>query len=181
MTDVNIENIVCFIKPTESFDICNLSNKIPGANYNPAEFEGLSIRYSNPKTAAIVISNGKIVCTGAKNINDAKKTFNKTIDKLNKTGLSIKKDFGIEIENVVASLNLYKNLHLSSIANGLILKNVTYEPKEFPGLIYKRKHSDAVMILFSSGKIVCTGTKSIDEATNEINVMKENLSSIGAL
>jgi transcription initiation factor TFIID TATA-box-binding protein len=181
MTDVDIENIVCFIKIADSFDINNLSNNIPDATYNPSEFEGLSIRYNQPKTAAIIISNGKIVCTGAKEIKDAKITFNKTIDKINDTGLSIKKDFVIKIDNVVASVNLYKNLHLSSIAKGLILKNVSYKPKNFPGLIYKRKHSDAVTILFSSGKIICTGARSIDEAKNEIKVMKENLSSIGAL
>jgi len=181
MTNIDIENIVCFIKPADFFDIKFLSNKISDANYNPSEFEGLSIKYNSPKTAAIILSNGKIVCTGAKKIDDAKKTFDKTVNKIKKAGLSIKKNFDIVIENVVASKNLYKELHLSSIANGLILQNVTYEPEEFPGLIYKRKYSDAVIILFGSGKIVCTGAKSIEEATNEIDMMKENLSSIGAL
>jgi len=181
MTNIDIENIVCFIKPTDFFDVKYLSSKISDANFNPSEFEGVSIKYNNPKTATIILPNGKIVCTGAKKIEDAKKAFKKTVDKIKKSGLSIKKKYDIVIENIIASTNLYKELHLSSIANGLILKNVTYEPEKFPGLIYKRKYSETVMILFKSGKIVCMGAKSIEEATNEIDVMKDNLSSIGAL
>jgi len=181
MTDVIIDNIICFIEPAESFDIENLSEKIPNTLYNPEEFEGLSIKYNDLKTAAIILSNGKIICTGAKNMENAEKTITRTITKINKTGLSIKEDFVIKIENIVASINLYKDLHLSSIANGLMLQNVTYEPENFPGLIYKPGDSCVEVLLFSSGKVVCVGAKSIDEATKAINEMEEKLSSIGAL
>lgn len=112
---------------------------------------------------------------------NAEKTITRTITKINKTGLSIKEDFVIKIENIVASINLYKDLHLSSIANGLMLQNVTYEPENFPGLIYKPGDSCVEVLLFSSGKVVCVGAKSIDEATKAINEMEEKLSSIGAL
>jgi len=181
MTDVIIDNIICFIEPAKSFDIENLSEKIPNTLYNPEEFEGLSIKYNDLKTAAIILSNGKIICTGAKNMDDAEKTITRTITKINETGLSIKEDFEIKIENIVASINLYKDLHLSSIANGLMLQNVTYEPEKFPGLIYKLGDSCVEVLLFNSGKIVCVGAKSIDEATKAINEMEEKLSSIGAL
>lgn len=181
MTDVIIDNIICFVEPADSFDIQTLSEKIPNAIYNPEEFEGLSIKHTDLKTATIILSNGKIICTGAKNMEDAEKTITKTIAEINKTGLSIKEDFVIKIENIVASINLYKDLHLSSIANGLILQNVTYEPKDFPGLIYRINESNIEVILFSSGKMVCIGAKSIDEATKTIDMMEEKLSSIGAL
>jgi len=181
MTDVIIDNIVCFIRPVDSFDIEILSEKIQDTVYNPDEFEGLSIKYNELKTAAIILSNGKIICTGAKNMEDAEKTITKTITKINESGLTVEEDFVIEIENIVASINLYKDLHLSSIANGLMLKNVTYEPEKFPGLIYRLEDSCVEVLLFSSGKIVCVGAKSIDEATKAINKMEEKLSSIGAL
>jgi len=181
MTDIIIDNIICSVEPVDSFDIKSLSEKIPNAEYNPEEFEGLSIKYLDLKTAAIILSSGKIICTGAKNMEDAEKTITKTIAKLNKAGLSLEEDFVIKIENIVASINLYKDLHLSSIANGLMLQNVTYEPEEFPGLIYRINDSCVEVLLFGSGKIVCTGAKSIDEATNAIDKMEEKLSSIEAL
>lgn len=181
MTDVLIDNIICSIQTADDFDVEGLSEKIPNTVYNPEEFEGLSIKYEDLKTASIILSNGKIICTGAKNIEDAEETITKTISEINKTGLSIEEDFVIKVENIIASVNLYKDLHLSSIANGLILKNVTYEPEKFPGLIYKIGDSCVEVILFSSGKLVCTGATSIDEATESINKMEEKLSSIGAL
>jgi TATA-box binding protein (TBP) (component of TFIID and TFIIIB) len=38
-----------------------------------------------------------------------------------------------------------------------------------------------ILIIFNSGKIVCTGAKNIDDATNSIKKMEEKLSLIGDL
>jgi len=35
-----------------------------------------------------------------------------------------------------------------------------YEPEQFPGLIYRMKDPKTVLLLFASGKLVCTGAKS---------------------
>ena len=34
-----------------------------------------------------------------------------------------------------------------------------YEPEQFPGLIYRMKDPKVVILLFASGKLVCTGAK----------------------
>ena len=85
----------------------------------------------------------------------------------------------IEIENIIASTSLYKDLDLSAISSALIFQGVTYEPEIFPGIIYKLKESCVQISIFASGKIVCTGAKSMDEMNNAINMVKEKLSSIG--
>ncbi len=181
MTEINIDNIVCFIETNEPMDLEFLKENISEASYNPDEFEGISIKYDLLKTASIILPNGKIISTGAKDFDDAKKTINKTIDKINKTGLSIKKDLEIEIENVVASTDLNKELHLSSISDALIFQNSTYKPEEFPGLILRKDDSCIDIILFNSGKVVCVGAKKIEEAIDVLVEMKEKLSSIGVL
>ena len=38
-----------------------------------------------------------------------------------------------------------------------LLYDVMYEPEQFPGLIYRLKEPKAVMLVFSSGSIVCAG------------------------
>ena len=181
MTEINIDNIVCFIETKEPLDLEFLKENLTEANYNPEEFNGLTIKYKYPKTAAIILPNGKIISTGAKDYDDAKSTIIKTVDKINNTGLSIEKDFEIKIENVVASTDVGKELHLSSIANGLVFESVTYEPERFPGLIYRLKESCIDVILFNSGKVVCVGAKKIEEAIDALVEMKEKLSSIGVL
>ncbi len=67
-----------------------------------------------------------------------------------------------------------QNLHLL----GIQLPNTEYEPEQFPGLVHKLKGTNATFLLFSNGKIVCTGTKTeeqVHEATDQLIVNLENL------
>lgn len=68
----------------------------------------------------------------------------------------------IEVQNVVASATFDRRLPLDRIA--IYLENTEYEPEQFPGLVYRLEDPKAAALLFGSGKIVCTGTKSPDQA-----------------
>ena len=135
----------------------------------------------DPKAAILILSNGRIVCTGTKTVNDATNAIKKVVTKIKKIGFEIQKDYNVEVENVIVSFDFKKEMHLSSIANGLLPQHVDYHPKEFPGLIYRLDDICAVLILFSSGKLVCTGAKSVEDATSAVETMKEKLSSLGVL
>ncbi|MEW6329496.1 MAG: hypothetical protein AB1468_05260 [Candidatus Micrarchaeota archaeon] len=63
-----------------------------------------------------------------------------------------------KIENIVASANLGVELDLYSIAQKV--RDVEYEPEQFPGAILKLKDPRASLLLFKNGKIICTGSKS---------------------
>ena len=39
------------------------------------------------------------------------------------------------------------------------LGHAMYEPEQFPGLIYRMEEPKVVILLFASGKLVCTGAK----------------------
>jgi len=70
-------------------------------------------------------------------------------------------DIRFKIENIVASANLGIELDLYSIAQKV--KDVEYEPEQFPGAILKLKDPRASLLLFKNGKIICTGSKSEKE------------------
>ncbi len=38
-----------------------------------------------------------------------------------------------------------------------IFRNVEYRPKRFPGLVFRLKTPKTTTLIFSSGKMVCTG------------------------
>ena len=181
MNKIQIENIISSAQISEQFDIKLLSEKITESSYNPSEFEGLSIKYENEKIAIIVLGTGKIFCTGAKEISDAINKIKKISTQIKKIGLKIKKDYEVKIENIIVTVELKKELNLSDIAKRLILQKVDYQPEIFPGLIYKIEDFQTILIIFNTGKIVCTGAKNIDDATNSLKKMEEKLSSIGAL
>ena len=76
------------------------------------------------------------------------------------------------IQNIVASANLHGKIDLETAAD--IMDNVMYEPEQFPGLIYRMPTPKVVMLLFASGKLVCTGAKHEDmvkEAVDKLHVL----------
>lgn len=66
-----------------------------------------------------------------------------------------------KIVNVVISTSLEHKIPLERLI--MDLPNTEYNPEQFPGLIMKIKEPRASFLIFSSGKVVCTGTKSLDE------------------
>ncbi|MBI4020754.1 MAG: TATA-box-binding protein [Candidatus Aenigmarchaeota archaeon] len=71
-------------------------------------------------------------------------------------------EFQVKVENVVAFTSLGKKVPLLEISNKL--EDAEYAPESFPGVVYRVKDPRAATLIFSSGKIVCTGAKSIDKA-----------------
>ena len=61
------------------------------------------------------------------------------------------------ITNMVASASLGLELDLFSLAQKI--KEIEYEPEQFPGAILKFKEPKASLLLFKNGKVVCVGCK----------------------
>ena len=181
MVDVTIENIVAHAQIADKVEIEDIAQKISEVTYDPEKFSGLTFKMEKPKTAILLLPNGKAICTGAKKIEEVEEALDLFIDKIESVDVKVKKEIDIEIQNFVVSTNVNKELHLSSISKGLLLEKADYEPSTFPGLIYRMEDIGAILLIFSSGKIVCTGTKDFKEASKAIEIMKEKLSSLGAL
>lgn len=79
-------------------------------------------------------------------------------------------------QNVVVSANIHRDLPLEKLAASL--DRAEYNPEQFPGLIFKISDPEASSLLFSSGKIICTGTKSIREAKRAIDRIIEELGKV---
>jgi transcription initiation factor TFIID TATA-box-binding protein len=68
-----------------------------------------------------------------------------------------------KLQNVVATINLgCKGLDLKQIA--LHARNAEYNPKRFAAVIMRIREPKSTALIFSSGKMVCTGSKSEDMA-----------------
>ncbi len=181
MMDLNVENIVVSTQLAKEFDLKQLANSISDAKYNPEEFPGLVINFDIPKTAALIFSSGKVVCTGIKRIQEVNTAINMVSKKIKCVGVSVYDNPVVDTQNIVASTDFNKDLQLNVIANELIQENVEYEPEQFPGLIYKMRDVGVELLLFSSGKLVCTGAKKIEDVSTAIETMKDNLTSLGVL
>ncbi len=83
----------------------------------------------------------------------------------------------ITIQNIVVSADLKTKLPLEHIA--LELEDAEYEPESFPGLVYRIKDPKASLLIFTTGKIICAGTKSYDIAEKAVRKVVDDLKRIG--
>lgn len=170
----NIENVVASASINQRVDLIEITKKFKHVEYHPKQFPGLVFRIESPKTATLIFSSGKMVCTGAKSEELAKKAVRKVVLKLRKGGIKIKKNAIIIIQNIVASGNLGGKVHLEKAARNL--DHSMYEPEQFPGLIHRMKEPKTVILLFASGKLVCTGAKMekhVEQAVNNLHKLLE--------
>ena len=79
----------------------------------------------------------------------------------------------IKIVNIVASTSLEHDIPLIKLAEKL--PNTEYNPEQFPGLVYKLNGTRATFLLFSNGKIVCTGTRSESKLKEAVDLLIKNL------
>ena len=154
---VSIENVVASASVDQKIDLNEITRKFPDTEYHPDQFPGLVFRLKTPKTATLVFRTGKMVCTGAKSEDLAIKAVRTVVQKLRKGGIKIKKDAVIVVQNIVASINLGGKIHLERAAR--VLPRSMYEPEQFPGLIFRVLEPKTVILIFASGKLVCTGAK----------------------
>jgi len=181
MIEVKVENIVASTVLSDKLDLDMISQSLEEAEYEPEQFPGLIYRLKNPKTATLLFTSGKSNCTGAKNIEDVRKTIDIIAEKLRKLGMNIHKNLEIVVQNMVATADLDGDLNLNEVAVGLGLENVEYEPEQFPGLVYRIKEPKVAMLLFGSGKIVCAGARKIEDISIAVEKLSEELTSLGLL
>ena len=105
---------------------------LSNTEYNPEQFPGLVIRIKEPKTSALIFSSGKVVCTGARTMENVRLSINKIIKSLEKINIKITIKPEIKIQNIVASGSVGMDLNLNTLA--MKLENTEYEPEQFLGL-----------------------------------------------
>ncbi len=164
---ISIENVVASASVDQRLDLIDITKKFPDTEYHPEQFPGLVFRIKLPKTATLIFSSGKMVCTGAKSEEQAIKAVRSVVQKLRAGKIKVKNNPVIVIQNIVASINLGGKIHLETAARSL--PRSMYEPEQFPGLIHRMLDPKTVILLFASGKLVCTGAKKESDVYRSVN------------
>jgi len=160
-------NVVASTKADRQIDIELLATKMPHTIYEPENFPGLIYRKCDPKVSIIVFSTGKIVSIGSVSEKIAKESIITTISEIMSIQgekITVKR---ITTENVIAISSIGCEIDLEKAVNCEI--KAIYEPKKFPGVIY-RVRNNLVALIFKSGKIISVGSKSEDEAKSIIHL-----------
>ena len=79
----------------------------------------------------------------------------------------------IAIVNVVASATIEQQLDLKDITKKF--PEVEWNPEQFPGAVFRLRNPKTATLLFGSGKMVCTGSKSEEMAVKAVNTVVQKL------
>ena len=170
---IRIENVVASATLNQRVDLNAVVKGYPGVEYRPEQFPGLVFRLKRPKTATLIFNSGKMVCTGAKSEKEARRAVMKVIKELKKSGIIIVSKPELKIQNIVASASLGGMIDLEK--STYALEKTMYEPEQFPGLIYRMAEPKVVILLFASGKLVCTGAKHEEDVYTAVQKLHERL------
>jgi transcription initiation factor TFIID TATA-box-binding protein len=168
-----IQNIVATASLGKPVPLTKLARTQPNTEYNPETFPGLVLRIKEPKSAVLVFSSGNLVCTGTKSVSQVRQVIEAVIKQLKKINVKIITKPKITVQNIVASGTINLKLNLNFLA--LEMENTEYEPEQFPGLVYKLIEPNATFLLFSNGKLVCTGTKNRAQLEDSMKQLLRNV------
>lgn len=174
MTDVQVENIVVSFSIESSFDLPKLAELLPEAKYNTEEIPATILEFSKPRAIATLFSNGDVVVTGPRSMEEVHEVIGLVLDHLRVIDVHLQGSPELHVQNVTASAHLHRPLNLRRCVKSL--QNAEYDKKIFPGVVYTGEDPNTVLLLFDSGKLICNG-KSIDTVTIALEKLVEKLES----
>ena len=176
--DYKIENVVAtvVVEITEKIDLKQIARKHAEVEYNPERFPGLVMRIEKPRATILIFSTGKMVVTGLRKAVEAPKVVEKVVKNIRKAGIKVTNPV-ITIQNIVASGDLHTNIDLNMAA--IVMEFAMYEPEVFPGLIYRMQDPKTVFLIFSTGRIVCTGAKKKEIVRDAVLKLNQQVRELG--
>jgi transcription initiation factor TFIID TATA-box-binding protein len=175
---IRVENVVASASLKTEIPLEKVVRNVEGVEYEPDQFPGVVLRLKEPRAACLIFSSGKLVCTGAKSPKETNEAVAKVVSILRRIGIKVPRNYEVDIQNIVASAKLDRELNLDHIAFNL--ENAEYEPEQFPGLVYRIDDPKVAFLLFGSGKIVCTGAKTIADIRRAVEKLDKKLKELKA-
>jgi transcription initiation factor TFIID TATA-box-binding protein len=90
-----------------------------------------------------------------------------------------KPDISVTIQNIVASVTTGETINLQDVLKAF--PEAEYRPKIFPGLCLRLKKPKTATLIFNSGRMVCTGAKSVKEVEKAVNKVLRGLKQEGII
>ncbi|MBA7516797.1 hypothetical protein ES705_08845 [subsurface metagenome] len=173
--EIKVENVVANARIADSLDLEYIESKLEDAVFTKKKFPGLVYRTKDPKSAFLIFRSGKVVCTGSKTKEGVRVVMDKLASDLRNLGIDVVEHPEFKVQNIVASANLGRELNLGAIVVGLELEGMEYEPEVFPGLVYRIKEPKSAILIFSSGRLVITGGKTVEDCERSVNTLLTKL------
>jgi transcription initiation factor TFIID TATA-box-binding protein len=146
----------------EGINLQRLADLFPFTTYDRKRFAAITIRLANPHCTCLLFGSGKLVITGSTSFS-ACVVASHEITRILRVA-SPRDTFEViscQIQNLVAHVSLPRGtvIDLNRLYERFNEQS-TYQRSIFPGLVLRPLRSPIVLLVFTSGRIVCTGGRS---------------------
>lgn len=164
---MKIVSMVAIVEMMDTFNLEELE-KLPGIE--PC-LKWVHMRFTSNNYHIAIYKSGKIRVSGVKSDVELERVVTDLLIFLESFGIKNKIKH-INVSNYVLVDQLHFNVNLEILAKNLLEFNITYEPEQFPGLIFK-DDTNITFLLFNSGKMNITGVRSLVNLKENVCSFKE--------
>lgn len=172
--EFSIRNIVASGAIERDLSAPEVSRRIPGAKLEKRKTTTVQFRLENEKVTVLVTSKGKIILTGARSFELLDRAYSQALGKVQLAGIDVSDARPVRVHNLVATCDFATEIQLERLQAFLLTEGdvtASYEPEIFPGLIMKGNPGPS-LLLFASGKAVCTGGQSLEAYSDLIETVQ---------
>ncbi len=171
---MKIVNIVATAKVKKTFDLTILAKRITETESSP-HTRWLKMRLKPENYYIAFYKSGKFLITGVNDFDLIDQIVKRVLAKLKEAGIDADLE-SVTIHNVVLVDEVDINTSLENVVRSFGDLQVSYEPEQFPGILYKDEDGISYT-LFASGKMIVTGLKNIDTVKTNIEKFKALITS----
>ena len=161
---MRITNVVVQSSVNLALDLSMLIRLIKDARYQPSSFSALIWKDKRVKSSCLLFANGKIVSQGATSFEQARLRLRQYARLLQRMGAPVTLS-PIRIVTITGLSDVGHEIDLHALCKRI--ENGQYEPELFNAMILRRQ--GITYSIFTSGKVVITGLKSIALINKSVN------------
>lgn len=176
--DIEVANVTGMITYRQELDLTELAEVFPereeitSVTYEPAAHHWLQTRFAPDDTYVAFYRSGRCSITGCKSVDQFENIVN-IVNNVMRDLLGFEYQPEAEVSNLVATADLELAIPLEALSLELGLEQTEYEPEGFPGLVYHG--SDYVVLVFESGKLLCTGLTEIEAVSEVVETLESRI------
>ena len=155
--NLEVVNIIATVKLSAPLDLESLANRLENVEYYSGKWLKMHLIPENYYIA--FYKSGKFLINGVKSLDVIEEIADRVLRILQKIDPDLSKE-NVTVHNMVMMGAFKLNVGLEKIVYSLNDSKVSYEPEQFPGIIYK--DFGASILLFPNGKFVITGVKTFE-------------------
>jgi len=181
VTEFDVANVIGWISYQQELDLQALADafsardEISEVEYDPELNPWLQTHFNPDEVYVAFYRTGKCSIPGCESIEHFEDVSDRVNDVMRDL-LGFSYEPQSEISNIVVTADLGSQIPLEVLAIELGMDAVEYEPEQFPALLYRGP--DYVILVFSSGKFLCTGLTDLDEINSIMDEMSNKIKSV---